>query len=67
MIEFELNVDLLGNIRFAFSPLAEVGSQPPAARPSRSRLTCTRPWLRQVRNRLADVDLELLLGLVAGR
>ena len=62
MIDFELNVDLLGNIRFAFSPLAEVGSQPPVAgEPRPAHLHA--PWLRQVRDRLADVDIDLLLGV----
>lgn len=63
MIEFELNVDLLGNVRFAFSPLAEVAaSLQLLAEPQPAHLHG--PWLRQVGNRLVDVDLDLLLGLV---
>ena len=48
VIEFRLTADVLGNTRFAFSPLAEVGAslrllaQPRPAHPHR-------PWLRQVR------------------
>jgi DNA-binding transcriptional ArsR family regulator len=63
VIEFELNVDLLGNIRFAFSPLAEVAaSLQLLAEPQPAHLHG--PWLRQVGDRLAEVDLDLLLGLV---
>ena len=63
MIEFRLTADVLGNTRFAFSPLAEVGAslrllaQPRPAHPHS-------PWLRQVRPLLDDVDIELLLALV---
>ena len=63
MIEFRLTANVLGNTRFAFSPLAEVGAslrllaQPRPAHPHS-------PWLQQVRLLLDDVDMELLLALV---
>ena len=63
MIEFQLTASVLGNTRFAFSPLAEVGAslrllaQPRPAHPHS-------PWLRQVRPLLDDVDMELLLAFV---
>ena len=63
MLEFRLTANVLGNTRFAFSPLAEVGAslrllaQPRPAHPHS-------PWLRRVRPLLDDVDMELLLALV---
>jgi hypothetical protein len=62
MITYVLTTDVLGNTRFSFSPLAE-------ATLSLRLLGCPHPthvhapWLRQVRNRLDDVDLELLLAV----
>ena len=62
MITYLLTTDVLGNTRFSFSPLAE-------ATLSLRLLGCPHPtnihapWLRQVRNRLAGVDLELLLAV----
>lgn len=62
VIEFRLSVDVLGNTRFAFSPLAEVGSSlrllgsPHAGH-------VHQPWLREVRERLQDVDLDLLCAV----
>jgi hypothetical protein len=63
MITFELSSDVLGNTRFAFSPLAEVtlslrllGS----AHPTRMHI----PWLVKARNSLDRFDAELLLAVV---
>lgn len=62
MIEFRLSVDVLGNTRFGFSPLAEVGSSLRLlGEPQPAHLHGH--WLRQVRDRLRDVDLELLLAI----
>lgn len=62
MIEFQLSVDVLGNTRFAFSPLAEVGSSLRLlGEPQPAHLHG--PWLRRVRDRLGDVDLDLLLAI----
>ena len=63
MITYVLSTDVLGNTRFSFSPLAE-------ATLSLRLLGCPHPthihapWLRQVRNRLEGVDLELLLAVL---
>lgn len=62
MITYVLTTEVLGNTRFSFSPLAE-------ATLSLRLLGCPRPahihdpWLRQVRNRLDGVDLDLLLAV----
>ncbi|WP_161962243.1 ArsR/SmtB family transcription factor [Nocardioides speluncae] len=62
MIEFKLSVDVLGNTRFAFSPLAEVSSSLRLlGEPQPAHLHT--PWLRRVRDQLGDVDLELLLAI----
>jgi DNA-binding transcriptional ArsR family regulator len=62
MVTYVLTTDVLGNTRFSFSPLAE-------ATLSLRLLGCPHPthihapWLREVRNRLEGVDLELLLAV----
>jgi hypothetical protein len=62
VIDLELSVDVLGNTTFAFSPLAEVGSSLRLlGEPRPAHLHS--PWLRQVRDQLADVDLGLLLAV----
>lgn len=62
MIEFKLSIDVMGNTRFAFSPLAEVGSSLRLlGEPRPAHLHG--PWLRQVRERLAGLDLDLLLAI----
>jgi DNA-binding transcriptional ArsR family regulator len=62
MIRIELDVDDLANTRFAISPLGEtVHSLRALSDPTRHTLHL--PWLRAVRGRLADDDLELLLSL----
>lgn len=59
MIEFRLSVDVLGNTRFAFSPLAEVASSIRLL--GRPRLThLHRPWLADAREKLGEVDMALL-------
>lgn len=62
MIEFHLDVDVLGNARFAFSPLAELGSSLRLLGQPRPAHLHT-PWLRQVRPRLSEVDIDLLLAM----
>jgi len=62
VIDFELSVDVLGNTRFAFSPLAEVCcSLRLLGMPQPAHLHT--PWLRQVCDRLAGVDMELLTAV----
>ena len=62
VIDFKLSVDVLGNTCFAFSPLAEVGSSLRLlGEPRPAHLHS--PWLRQVRDRLGGVDIDLLLGV----
>lgn len=62
MITFELSPEVLGNTRFAFSPLSEVTlslrliGQPRPMHPHA-------PWLREARQRLEGVDLDLLLAV----
>ena len=63
MITFELSPDVLGNTRFAFSPLGEVTqSLRLLGAPNPTHLH--RRWLRRVRDGLDGVDLELLLSVV---
>jgi DNA-binding transcriptional ArsR family regulator len=62
VIQLKLSVDVLGNTRFAFSPLAEVGqSLRLLGEPRPHHLH--NPWLRQVRGRLEGVDLDVLLAV----
>ncbi len=62
MIRFRLSPDVLGTVRLALSPLAEVGG-------SLRLLSCQRPpavyrpWLRRVRSELGPLDLELLFAI----
>lgn len=63
MLEFTLSPALLGNTRFTFSPLAEVGGSirllgvPRVGHPHQ-------PWIRQVRPELTDcVDMQLLAAV----
>ena len=59
MITLSLNGEVLGNTRFAFSPMSELTLSvrllgcPMAAHPHT-------PWIGEARSRLADVDVELL-------
>lgn len=63
MITFELSPDVLGNTRFAFSPLGEVTqSLRLLGAPNHAHLH--REWLHRVRRGLEGVDLELLLSVV---
>lgn len=62
MIRFRLTPDVLGRVRFAFSPLAEVGaSLKLLADPPFMHLHD--PWLRRVRGALSGPDLDLLLAV----
>jgi DNA-binding transcriptional ArsR family regulator len=62
VIEFELNVEVMGTVRFAFSPFTEViSSVRLLGDPRPTHLH--RPWLALARERLADQDLSLLLAL----
>lgn len=62
MIEFQLNVEVMGKARFAFSPFTEViSSVRLLGGPHPTHLH--RPWLALARERLADHDLSLLLAL----
>jgi DNA-binding transcriptional ArsR family regulator len=62
VIKLKLNVDVMGNARFAFSPLAEaVSSLCVLKDPRPSHLH--RPWASQARERLGDHDLSLLRSL----
>lgn len=62
MITIRLTPDVLGRVRFAFSPLAEVGASlklladPPS-------MHLHDPWLRRVRGALSEPDLDLLLAV----
>src|SRR5829696_10498168 len=62
VITFELGSDVLGNTRFAFSPLGEVAfslrllSSPNPA-------SVHTPWLRRARQSLAGVNLALLMAV----
>ncbi len=62
MIELELSPEALGNARFAFSPLAEVGTSVRLLGAPRPHHLHT-PWVRGVRDRLAGVDLGLLQAI----
>ena len=63
MITFQLSPDVLGNTRFAFSPLTEVTlSLRLIGQPHTGHVHM--PWLREARDRLAGVDLDLLLAVV---
>lgn len=63
MISFELSPDVLGNTRFAFSPLTEVTlSLRLIGQPHTGHVHM--PWLREARDRLSGVDLDLLLAVV---
>lgn len=61
-LELRLSLEVLGNVRFAFSPLAEVGSslrllgQPNPAHVHRS-------WIQHARPRLRRINLSLLLAI----
>jgi DNA-binding transcriptional ArsR family regulator len=62
VIHFRLSLDVLGNTRFAFSPLCEVGSSLRIlADPGATRLHA--PWVRRVIPRMNEVDRDLLLGI----
>ncbi|MDV3220679.1 ArsR/SmtB family transcription factor [Intrasporangium sp.] len=63
MIEFKLNVDVMGNARFAFSPLAETVSSL-CVLTAPHPLHLHRPWANVVRERLRGHDLSLLQALV---
>ncbi|WP_188111112.1 ArsR/SmtB family transcription factor [Nocardioides antri] len=61
-MRFKLSVDLLGNTRFGYSPLAEVASSVRLlGSPQIGHIH--QPWLREVRSSLADIDLALLCGV----
>lgn len=65
MISFVLSPSVLGNTRFAFSPMAEtVLSLQVIGSPSSSHVHST--WLRRVRAELAEVEVDLLLALMGG-
>lgn len=64
MITFQLSPDVLGNTRFAFSPLGEVTqSLRLLGAPNPTHLH--RDWLRRARGSLDGVDVELLLSVVS--
>ena len=63
MISFELSTDVLGNTRFAFSPLSEVTlSLALIGSPQPTHAHAT--WLNWARQQVDGVDLELLLAVV---
>ncbi len=63
MITFVLSPDVLGQTRFAFSPLTEATlSLRLIGQPRSSHVHS--PWLREARGRLDGLDMELLLSLV---
>lgn len=62
VIELEMTTNVVGNSRFAFSPLAELACSLRllgAPRPAHLHS----PWLRQVRAHLDDIDTDLLLAV----
>ena len=61
MISFVLSHDVLGRTRFAFSPLGEVTLSLRVL--GAPRVDVHRPWLTDVRRRLDQVDVELLLAV----
>ncbi len=63
MITFVLSPDVLGQTRFTFSPLTEATLSLRLLGQPRPTHVHT-PWLRQARDRLRGVDLELLLSVV---
>jgi DNA-binding transcriptional ArsR family regulator len=63
LITLALSPEVLGRTRFSFSPLTETTMSLRLL--GRPRPTfALRPWLHEARDRLADVDLELLLSVV---
>lgn len=62
MLRFKLSVDVLGNTRFAYSPLAEVASSIRLLGSPRIG-HIHQPWLREVRSELDDIDLAQLCGV----
>lgn len=66
MLHYELGDADLGTIRFGISPLCEMGLSLRAVKdPSRYPLQL--PWLSRTQQARADLDLDLLLGLVNDR
>lgn len=66
MISFVLSPSVLGNTRFAFSPMAEaVLSLQLVGSASRGHVHST--WLRRIQPELREVDLELLLAVLGVR
>jgi hypothetical protein len=62
VIQFRLSVDALGQTRFGYSPLAEAAASLRVLG-QRSADFVVHPWLREVRDQLGRVDLELLLAV----
>ena len=63
VITFVLSPDVLGQTRFTFSPLTEATLSLRLLGQPRPTHVHT-PWLRQARDRLRGVDLELLMSVV---
>lgn len=66
MVAFRLSPDVLGQTRFAFSPLAEVGSALAVLHECRAGSVHQR-WIDHARRTATHVDMALLEGLVARR
>jgi hypothetical protein len=63
MIEFRLNSEVLGNTRFAFSPLAEASSSIRLlGKPQMAHLH--QPWLLDVRDRLRELPMAVLCAVL---
>jgi DNA-binding transcriptional ArsR family regulator len=62
MLKFKLSLDVLGNTRFAYSPLAEAASSIRLlGAPQMAHIH--QPWVREVRIPLDDVDVALLCAV----
>lgn len=66
MLTYLLAPDDLGEIRFAISPATEAALSLRALRDP-ARFPLQLPWVRKVRHRLADLDLEVLGALMNDR
>jgi len=66
MLTYLLSPEDLGEIRFAISPATEATLSLRALRDP-SRFPLQLPWVRKVQHRLADLDLEVLGGLMNDR
>ena len=64
VIHLHLAPEDLGRIRFAFSPLRETGPSLRTLTAPTGGLQLHEAWRQRVRDRLSDVDMELLTAVV---